>query len=86
MVELSNTLVLPLHPLVHSRQVVELSDTAFYPDQIHKLSRTKILMGVHGAGMGNMIWMKPEKGGVVEIMVRVVGWLEFGSMCCNDAF
>ena len=25
-------------------------------------------MGVHGAGLGNMIWMEPEKGGVVEIM------------------
>ena len=50
-------------------QVIELSDTAFYPDQIHRLSRMRILMGVHGAGLGNMIWMEPERGGVVEIMV-----------------
>lgn len=28
----------------------------------------RILMGVHGAGLGNMIWMEPEHGGVVEIM------------------
>ena len=49
-------------------QAIELSDTPFYPDQIHKLSRTRILMGVHGAGLGNMIWMEPEQGGVVEIM------------------
>ena len=49
--------------------MIELSDTAFYPDQIHRLSRMRILMGVHGAGVGNMIWMAPEQGGVVEIMV-----------------
>ena len=54
-------------------QVIELSDTAFYPDQIHRLSRMRILMGVHGAGLGNMIWMGPEAGGLIEVMHNAGG-------------
>ena len=34
---------------LNTLQVIELSDTSFFPDQIHRLSRTRILMGVHGA-------------------------------------
>ena len=62
----------PAHS-VDPLQVIELSDTAFYPDQIHRLSRMRILMGVHGAGLGNMIWMEPEAGGVVEVMHNAGG-------------
>ena len=61
-------------------QVIELSDTAFYPDQIHRLSRMRILMGVHGAGLGSMIWMEPERGGVVEIMVSQQGYIGRGAL------
>jgi hypothetical protein len=50
--------------------VIELSDIPLYPDQLIKLSGARILMGVHGAGMSNMIWMLPEKGGVIEVMVQ----------------
>jgi hypothetical protein len=53
-------------------KVMDLSDTVFYPDQLIKLTQMRILMGVHGSGMSNMIWMAPEKGGVVEVMVSGV--------------
>ncbi|GAX86698.1 hypothetical protein CEUSTIGMA_g14105.t1, partial [Chlamydomonas eustigma] len=59
--------------VVFELQVMELSDTAFYPDQLIKLTRMRILMGVHGAGMSNMIWMTPEQGGVVEVMHNAGG-------------
>jgi capsular polysaccharide biosynthesis protein len=50
-------------------QVMELSDTSFFPEQLNKLTRTRILMGVHGAGLANQVWMVPEQCGVVEVMV-----------------
>ena len=53
--------------------MLELSDTSFYPDQIHRLSRARVIVGVHGAGLGNMVWMAPEQGGVIEIMHNAGG-------------
>uniref|UniRef100_A0A383V844 Uncharacterized protein n=1 Tax=Tetradesmus obliquus TaxID=3088 RepID=A0A383V844_TETOB len=50
-----------------SLQVAELSELPFYPDQISLLMRTGVLMGVHGAGLANQVFMKPRLGAVVEL-------------------
>lgn len=38
-----------------------------YPDQAFLLFRTGVLVGVHGAALNNMMWMRPLRGAVVEI-------------------
>ncbi|WIA10303.1 hypothetical protein OEZ85_010496 [Tetradesmus obliquus] len=48
-------------------EVAELSELPFYPDQISLLMRTGVLMGVHGAGLANQVFMKPRLGAVVEV-------------------
>lgn len=48
-------------------QVAEMSELPFYPDQISLLMRTGVLMGVHGAGLANQVFMKPRLGAVVEV-------------------
>lgn len=47
---------------------MELSVEQLYPDQVVLLSRTAVLVGVHGAALTNMLWMRPHKGVVVEVM------------------
>ncbi|KAF6258335.1 hypothetical protein COO60DRAFT_1133520 [Scenedesmus sp. NREL 46B-D3] len=54
-----------------SLQVAELSELPFYPDQISLLMRTGVLMGVHGAGLANQVFMKPRLGAVVEALPGV---------------
>jgi capsular polysaccharide biosynthesis protein len=51
----------------YTLQVAELSELPFYPDQISLLMRTGVLMGVHGAGLANQVFMKPRLGAVVEV-------------------
>ncbi|GAX76616.1 hypothetical protein CEUSTIGMA_g4062.t1 [Chlamydomonas eustigma] len=62
-----------MEPVMFNFQVIELSDIPLYPDQLLKLSGARILVGVHGAGMSNMIWMLPEKSGVIEVMHNAGG-------------
>jgi capsular polysaccharide biosynthesis protein len=50
-----------------SLQVAELSELPFYPDQVSLLMRTGVLMGVHGAGLANQVFMRPRLGAVVEV-------------------
>ncbi len=47
--------------------MAELSDYPFYPEQLLLLLRAGVLVGVHGAGLANQIWMEPGKGAVVEV-------------------
>ena len=48
-------------------QVAELSEMDFYPDQLQLLFRTGVLVGVHGTGLTNQVWLKPGHGAVVEL-------------------
>lgn len=47
-------------------QSVELSVEALYPEQVLLLTRTAVLVGIHGAALTNQIWMRPHRGAVVE--------------------
>ena len=48
---------------------VELSDTSFFPEQLQRLSRARILAGVHGAGLTNMIYLQ-DQGAVLELNIK----------------
>lgn len=48
-------------------QVAELSEMSFYPDQLHLMMRAGVLVGVHGAGLANQVYMHPRAGAVVEV-------------------
>lgn len=48
-------------------QFEELSAEDLYPDQLSLLTRTGVLVGIHGEALTNMMWMRPHKGAVVEI-------------------
>lgn len=48
-------------------QVAELSEMSFYPDQLSLMMRAGVLVGVHGAGLANQIYMQPRVGAVVEL-------------------
>jgi capsular polysaccharide biosynthesis protein len=48
-------------------QVVELSEMSFYPDQLSLMMRAGVLVGVHGAGLANQVYMHPRAGAVVEV-------------------
>lgn len=39
----------------------------FYPHQLQLLFRTGVLVGVHGAGLTNQVWLPPGHGAVVEL-------------------
>jgi hypothetical protein len=47
-------------------QFVELSVQDLAPDQLLLLTRTAVLVAVHGAALTNQIWMRPHRGAVVE--------------------
>lgn len=48
-------------------QVAELSEMSFYPDQLSLMMHTGVLVGVHGAGLANQVYMQPRTGAVVEV-------------------
>jgi len=48
-------------------QVAELSEMSFYPDQLHLMMRAGVLVGVHGAGLANQVYMHPRAGAIVEV-------------------
>lgn len=48
-------------------QVAELSELSFYPDQLSLMMRAAVLVGMHGAGLANQIYMQPRAGAVVEL-------------------
>lgn len=51
---------------------VELSDLV-WSDQIHALMRAGVLVGTHGGGLANQIWMEPDgRSAVAEVMHNVV--------------
>lgn len=52
--------------MLAATQFVELRVEDLYPDQIELLSRTAVLVGVHGAALTNQMWMRPHRGAVVE--------------------
>lgn len=37
-----------------------------HPDQLFVLTRTAVLVGIHGAALNNLLWMRPHRGAVVE--------------------
>jgi capsular polysaccharide biosynthesis protein len=45
---------------------VELSVEDLYPEQVVLLTRTAVLVGIHGAALTNQMWMRPHRGAVVE--------------------
>ena len=45
---------------------MELSLEDLDPDQLFVLTRTAVLVGVHGAALTNQLWMRPHRGAVVE--------------------
>jgi hypothetical protein len=47
-------------------QFIELSVEDLNPDQLFVLTRTAVLVGVHGAALTNLMWMRPHRGAVVE--------------------
>ena len=62
------TLQHPWVPACADLQAVELSLEDLYPEQLLLLTRTAVLVGVHGAALTNQIWMRPHRGAVVESM------------------
>lgn len=40
---------------------------SFYPDQLPLMMRAGVLVGVHGAGLANQVYMQPRAGAVVEV-------------------
>jgi hypothetical protein len=64
---LSSSAAALLHACCTPPQIAELSELPFYPDQISLLMRTGVLMGVHGAGLANQVFMRPRLGAVVEV-------------------
>lgn len=40
---------------------------SFYPDQLSLMMRAGVLVGVHGAGLANQVYMQPRAGAVVEV-------------------
>jgi hypothetical protein len=57
---------------------LELSDMP-WNDQIFALARTAVLVGTHGAGLANQVWMAPgRRSAVVEVMHNVVRQLGGG--------
>jgi len=54
-------------PVLFELEALELSDLPFFPDQAHALTRAGVLVGVHGAGLANMLLMRPGCGAVVEV-------------------
>lgn len=47
-------------------QFIELSVEDLHPDQLFVLTRTAVLVAVHGAALANQIWMRPHRGAIVE--------------------
>lgn len=60
------TSFLPPHFCSVIKQVVELSVEDLHPDQVVLLTRTAVLVGIHGAALTNQMWMRPHRGAVVE--------------------
>jgi len=47
--------------------VLQLSEMPWFPEQLWRLLRMRVVVGVHGAGLANMFLMPPAKGVVVEV-------------------
>ncbi|MEW5298980.1 MAG: hypothetical protein WDW36_002044 [Sanguina aurantia] len=60
-------------PVVFRLEDMDPSLTRFFPEQLSTMSRANVLIGVHGAGMMQQIWMPPEASCVVEVMHNVAG-------------
>lgn len=46
-----------------------MTDTPFYPNQLQLFASTSILVGIHGAGLANLIFMRPgTTSAVIEIL------------------
>jgi hypothetical protein len=54
-------------PVLFDLEALELSDLPFFPDQVHAFTRAGVVAGVHGAGLSNMLLMRPGCGAVVEV-------------------
>lgn len=55
-------------PTIPKLKLLYLEDYPLHT-QIHLISQTELLIGVHGAGLMNMLWL-PPKSGVIEITLR----------------
>lgn len=52
--------------------------------QLKHFARTDLLAGVHGAGMCNVLWMRPFQGGVLEIMHNSYGQYHYKNVATNN--
>ncbi|KAG2437326.1 hypothetical protein HXX76_005983 [Chlamydomonas incerta] len=55
-------------PVYFEFATMELGDHRWYPEQLQQLSRTSVLMAVHGAGVFNEIWLRPSTSSVIEVL------------------
>ncbi|KXZ45728.1 hypothetical protein GPECTOR_51g714 [Gonium pectorale] len=55
-------------PVVFEFGSTELGDLRWYPEQLSVLSRTNVLMAIHGAGVFNEVWMRPSVSAVIEVL------------------
>lgn len=77
-------------------QVAELSEMSFYPEQLALMMRAGVLVGVHGAGLANQVYMQPRTGAVVELwygmesnthyhnMAHMLGHAYFNVKCAEE--
>ncbi|GLI62329.1 hypothetical protein VaNZ11_004936 [Volvox africanus] len=60
-------------PVYFEYGTMELGDHRWYPDQLMILSRTNVLVAIHGAGVFNEIWLRPSTSSVLEILHNSMG-------------
>ncbi|GFR47622.1 hypothetical protein Agub_g9361 [Astrephomene gubernaculifera] len=60
-------------PVYFEFGTMELGDHRWYPEQLSTLSRTNVLMAVHGAGVFNEVWLRPATSSVIEVMHNAGG-------------
>ncbi|GFR47853.1 hypothetical protein Agub_g9636, partial [Astrephomene gubernaculifera] len=61
-------------------RVVDLSSLPLYPDQLQVLGTASILAGAHGAGLANIMWLPPGRGGVLELQHNSAGNQHYHNM------
>ncbi len=62
-----------VNAMPYTLQVVELAFMPFSPNQLRTLMVTRVLAGVHGAGLANQLWMAPGRGAVLELWQGMSG-------------
>lgn len=72
----------------HNFEIVEFESLTFQ-SQLQIMAQTKVLVGVHGAGLTNMIFMSPQSS-VLELTSRINGehyyYYSLGSACLHKYY